>query len=161
MPAGVAICDKKNQPHPQIRPSSSFGGTLLTCAKPSALRAPSPSVGFFSQVVHFVLPYQVSCDDLLLCLLWFSALVYLLFSLRYEISRIFFPAIKNKNSTGGGRTAPRHFLLWRDRMTPVEKTPRTLVHARLGPSAQAKLGLAHHRYPGQCMATITWTGATS
>ncbi|KAL6905791.1 hypothetical protein ACP4OV_003392 [Aristida adscensionis] len=57
VPAGVAICDGANgsakcktiQPHPQSSPSSSFRGTLPTCAKPSALRAPSPSLGFFSQ----------------------------------------------------------------------------------------------------------------
>ncbi|XP_062183447.1 uncharacterized protein LOC133887489 isoform X2 [Phragmites australis] len=35
--------------NPQISPSSSFGITASTFAKPSALRMPSPSVGFFTQ----------------------------------------------------------------------------------------------------------------
>ncbi|KAL6597542.1 hypothetical protein ACP70R_046982 [Stipagrostis hirtigluma subsp. patula] len=57
VPAVAAKCDEANgsakcksfQPHQQISPSSSVGGTALTFAKPSALRAPSPSIGFFSQ----------------------------------------------------------------------------------------------------------------
>lgn len=46
---------------PQISPSS-FGGSTSTVTKPSALRMPSPSVGFFNQVANF-LPYQVTCND--------------------------------------------------------------------------------------------------
>lgn len=34
-------------PHPQISPSSTFRGPTSTFAKPSALRMPSPSFGFF------------------------------------------------------------------------------------------------------------------
>ncbi|KAL6640610.1 hypothetical protein ACP70R_021733 [Stipagrostis hirtigluma subsp. patula] len=57
VPAVAAKCDEANgsakcksfQPHQQISPSSSVGGTASTFAKPSALRAPSPSIGFFTQ----------------------------------------------------------------------------------------------------------------
>jgi hypothetical protein len=48
--------------NPQISPSN-FGGTTSNIAKPSALRTPSPSVGFFTQVAHYFLTYQVTCDD--------------------------------------------------------------------------------------------------
>ncbi|XP_062203648.1 uncharacterized protein LOC133905878 isoform X2 [Phragmites australis] len=57
VPAVTAICEEAKgsvkcqifSPHPQSSPSSSFGGTASTFAKPSALRMPSPSVGFFTQ----------------------------------------------------------------------------------------------------------------
>ncbi|RCV36682.1 hypothetical protein SETIT_8G001800v2 [Setaria italica] len=42
--------ERKNfLPNPQIIPSSSFGGPASNFTKPSALRMPSPSVGFFTQ----------------------------------------------------------------------------------------------------------------
>ncbi|CAL4904671.1 unnamed protein product [Urochloa decumbens] len=46
--SGSVKC-KKFLPHPKISPSSSFGGSATTVAKPSALRMPSPSLGFFTQ----------------------------------------------------------------------------------------------------------------
>jgi hypothetical protein len=48
--------------NPQVSPSN-FGGTTPTIAKPSALRMPSPSAGFFTQVARYFLTYQVTCDD--------------------------------------------------------------------------------------------------
>ncbi|OEL36680.1 hypothetical protein BAE44_0002300 [Dichanthelium oligosanthes] len=47
--ASGSVKRKNFLPHPQISPSSSFGGPASTFAKPSALRMPSPSVGFFTQ----------------------------------------------------------------------------------------------------------------
>ncbi|KAL6642066.1 hypothetical protein ACP70R_020247 [Stipagrostis hirtigluma subsp. patula] len=57
VPAVATICNEANgsakcktfQPHPQFSPSSSFGATASTVAKPSGLRAPSPSIGFFTK----------------------------------------------------------------------------------------------------------------
>ncbi|KAL6630697.1 hypothetical protein ACP70R_028548 [Stipagrostis hirtigluma subsp. patula] len=57
VPAAATICNEANgaakcktfQPHPQFSPSSSFGATASTVAKPSGLRAPSPSIGFFTK----------------------------------------------------------------------------------------------------------------
>ncbi|CAL4996017.1 unnamed protein product [Urochloa decumbens] len=46
--SGSVKC-KNFLPHPKISPSSSFGGSATTVAKPSALRMPSPSLGFFTQ----------------------------------------------------------------------------------------------------------------
>jgi hypothetical protein len=48
--------------NPLVSPSN-FDGTTSTIAKPSALRMPSPSVGFFTQVARYFLTYQVTCDD--------------------------------------------------------------------------------------------------
>ncbi|CAO2153585.1 unnamed protein product, partial [Urochloa humidicola] len=46
--SGSVKC-KNFLPRPKISPSSSFGGSANTFAKPSALRMPSPSLGFFTQ----------------------------------------------------------------------------------------------------------------
>ncbi|CAD6250358.1 unnamed protein product [Miscanthus lutarioriparius] len=47
--ASASVKCKKIPPHPQISPSSPFDSTASKFAKPSALRMPSPSVGFFNQ----------------------------------------------------------------------------------------------------------------
>ncbi|KAG0533798.1 hypothetical protein BDA96_04G223900 [Sorghum bicolor] len=52
--ASVSVKCKKNLSHPQINPSNPFDSTASKFAKPSALRMPSPSVGFFNQEKAFV-----------------------------------------------------------------------------------------------------------
>lgn len=47
--ASVSVKCKKNPAHPQISPSIPFDSTVSKLAKPSALRLPSPSLGFFTQ----------------------------------------------------------------------------------------------------------------
>jgi hypothetical protein len=55
--ASGSVERKKVLSNPQIIPSSSFGGPASNFTKPSALRMPSPSVGFFTQVVWYILPF--------------------------------------------------------------------------------------------------------
>ena len=59
--ASASVKCKKIPAHPQISPSSPFDSAASKFAKPSALRMPSPSVGFFNQVVYFVLPFLEHC----------------------------------------------------------------------------------------------------
>lgn len=64
-PTVTTICQETNgsgkcetfSPYSQDNPSSSVVAPAQISAKPSALRMPSPSVGFFTQVIYYALSY--------------------------------------------------------------------------------------------------------
>lgn len=64
-PTVTTICQETNgsgkcetfSPYSQDNPSSSVVAPARISAKPSALRMPSPSVGFFTQVIYYALSY--------------------------------------------------------------------------------------------------------